>query len=62
MIFAGAGGGGGGAPGLFSMEFPFRISRPRVPGHPIVSGDIYSFLGMGTGTVESICYFLLFHQ
>ena len=36
--------GGGGALGLFSMEFPFRIYRPRVPGHPIVSGDTLPFL------------------
>ena len=38
------GGGGGGAPGLFSMEFPFRTSKPREPGHPIVSGAILPFL------------------
>ena len=38
------GGGGGGALGPFSMEFPFRTSRPRVPGHPVVYGDILPFL------------------
>ena len=38
------GGGGGGALGPFSMEFPFRISRPRVPGHPVVYGNILPFL------------------
>ena len=38
------GGGGGGLPGLFSMEFLSRTSRPRAPGLPVVSTDILTSL------------------